>query len=199
MTVHDISPFVILLAAITTNNVLLTNFLGMCPFLAVSKQLNSSAGLGAAVIFVLTFTSGLNWLVYHHLLKPFGLEYLQFIAFIITIAAFVQIVEMAVERLSTALYVTLGIFLPLITVNCAILGVSLFMINRDYTFWQSVAYGFGGGCGWALAIICMAGIRQRMAKRSKPVPYLEGAGIALIVTGIMAMAMVGFSGAIRIN
>lgn len=199
MNVQDISPFLILFAAITTNNVLLTNFLGMCPFLSVSKQLQGSVGLGAAVIFVLTFTSGINWLVYQYLLKPLELEYLQYIAFIITIAAFVQIVEMAVERLSTALYVTLGIFLPLITVNCAILGVSLFMINRDYTFWQSVAYGFGGGCGWALAIVSMAGIRTRMAKRSKPVPYLEGPGIALIVTGIMAMAMIGFSGAIRIN
>lgn len=198
MSVESISPWLIVFAAITTNNILLTNFLGMCPFLAVSKQLKSAAGLGAAVIFVATFTSGLNWLVFQ-LLKKYELEYLQYIAFIIVIAAFVQIVEMAVERISEVLYMALGIFLPLITVNCAILGISLFMINRDYSFWQSVGFGFGGGTGWALAIIAMAGIRARMQKRSKPIAALEGAGIALIITGIMAMAMVGFNGALKIN
>lgn len=199
MDVTEISPLVILFAAVTTNNILLTNFLGMCPFLAVSKQLQSSLGLGAAVVFVSTCTSGLNWLVYNYLLKPYELEYLQYIAFIIVIAAFVQIVEMVVERLSDALYMTLGIFLPLITVNCAILGVSLFMITREYTLAQSIAYGFGGGLGWAVAITAMAGIRERMAKRSKPISYLDGAGITMIITGIMAMAFMGFQGAIRIN
>ncbi len=199
MGVETIHPLVILFAAVTTNNILLTNFLGLCPFLAVSSQIKSATGLGAAVIFVMTCTSGLNYLVYHHLLAPNGLEYLQYIAFIIVIAAFVQVVEMAVERVSTPLYMTLGILLPPITVNCAILGTSLFLVIRDYTLLQSIAYGFGGGVGWALAIVSMAGIRERMQKRSKVIPALEGPGIALVVAGIMALAFVGFSGVIRIN
>ena len=199
MNIQDVSPLVILIAAITTNNILLTNFLGMCSFLAVSKELRSSLGLGGAVIFVSTITSGLNWLVFHALLAPFGLEYLQYIVFIVVIAAFVQIVEMAIERFSMPLYLTLGIFLPLITVNCAILGCSLFLVIRQYTFLQSIAYGLGSGLGWALAIAAMAGIRERMKKRSKVIPELEGPGIALIIAGIMAMAFVGFSGIVRIN
>jgi Na+-transporting NADH:ubiquinone oxidoreductase subunit E len=199
MGVEQIHPLVILFAAVTTNNILLVYFLGMCPFLSVSRQLKSSAGLGAAVTFVLTCTSALNYLVYHHLLVPAGLEYLRYIAFIIVIAAFVQIVEMAIERLSTLLYMTLGIFLPLITVNCAILGVSLFMIIREYTLVQCVAYGFGSGLGWALAIVSLAGIRERMHKRSKVIAPLEGPGIALVVAGIMALAFIGFSGVVRIN
>lgn len=199
MAVADIHPLVILFAAVTTNNILLTNFLGMCPFLAVSSQLKSATGLGLAVVFVMTCTSGLNFLVYHHLLVPAGLEYLQYIAFIIVIAAFVQVVEMAVERLSMLLYMSLGIFLPLITVNCAILGCSLFLVIRQYSLVQSLAYGFGSGVGWAIAIIAMAGIREKMAKRSKVIPQLEGPGIALVIAGIMALAFVGFSGVIRIN
>jgi Na+-transporting NADH:ubiquinone oxidoreductase subunit E len=199
MEIADLHPLVILFAAVTTDNILLARFLGMCPFLAVSSQLKSSLGLGAAVIFVLTFTTALNWLVYHKLLVPLELEYLRYIAFIIVIAAFVQVVEMAIERVSMVLYMALGIFLPLITVNCAILGGSLFMVTRSYGFLQSVAFGFGSGMGWAVAIVAMAGIRQKMAKRAKVVPQLEGAGIALIIAGIMALAFVGFSGVLRIN
>lgn len=199
MDVADLHPLVILLAAITTDNILLTRFLGMCPFLAVSSQLRSSFGLGAAVVFVMTCTTALNWVVYHLLLVPLGLAYLQYIAFIIVIAAFVQVVEMAVERLSTPLYMALGIFLPLITVNCAILGCSLFMVTRGYGFLQAAGFGFGSGVGWALAIAAMAGIRERMRKRSKVIPQLEGPGIALIIAGVMALAFVGFSGIIRIN
>jgi Na+-transporting NADH:ubiquinone oxidoreductase subunit E len=199
MDIQNISPFVIFLAAITTNNILLTNFLGMCSFLAISSDLKSSLGLGGAVIFVSAVTAPLNWVVYHKLLVPFGLEYLQYIAFIIVIAAFVQIVEMAIERASTLLYLSLGIFLPLITVNCAILGCSLFLVIREYTLVQSFAYGLGGGTGWALAIAALAGIREKMKKRSKVIPELEGPGIALILTGIIAMAFIGFSGMVRIN
>jgi len=204
MDPNHLHPLLILFAAITTDNILLARFLGMCPFLAVSKQLKSSLGLGAAVIFVLTCTAVLNWLVYHYLLHPDGLfhmdlRYLQYIAFIIVIAAFVQVVEMAVERISTVLYLALGIFLPLITVNCAILGGSLFMVTRGYGLWQTAAFGFGSGAGWALAIVLMAGIREKMAKRSQVIPFLEGPGIALIIAGIMALAFVGFSGVIRIN
>lgn len=199
MDIQNIHPFVIFFAAITTNNILLTNFLGMCSFLAVSKDLKSSLGLGGAVIFVSTFTAPLNWLVFHKLLVPFGLEYLQYIAFIIVVAAFVQIIEMIIERLSTGLYLTLGIFLPLITVNCAILGAALFLVIRQYTLIQSVAYGLGSGAGWALAIAALAGIRTKMEKKSKVIPELEGPGIALIITGIIAMAFIGFSGIVKIN
>lgn len=199
MDVQSIHPFVIFFAAITTNNILLTNFLGMCSFLAVSKDLKSSLGLGGAVIFVSTLTAPLNWIVFHKLLVPYELEYLQYIAFIIVVAAFVQIIEMIIERVSTVLYLTLGIFLPLITVNCAILGAALFLVIRQYTFLQSIAYGLGSGTGWALAIAALAGIRVKMEKRSKVIPELEGAGIALIITGIMAMAFIGFSGIVKIN
>jgi Na+-transporting NADH:ubiquinone oxidoreductase subunit E len=198
MEVTDIHPLVILFAAITTDNILLARFLGMCPFLAVSKQVNSSIGLGMAVVFVLTCTSVLNWLVYYKLLVPYNLEYLQYIVFIIVIAAFVQIVEMAIERISMSLYMALGIFLPLITVNCAILGGSLFMVSRKYTLLQTAGFGFGSGLGWMLAIVAMAGIRERM-KKAKVVPQLEGPGIALVIAGIMALAFTGFSGVLKIN
>lgn len=189
----DISAFVLFWAAIFTSNILLTNFLGMCSFLSVSREVESSAGLGIAVIFVLTATAGLNWLVYHYVLVPFGIMYLQFIVFIIVIAAFVQLLELVVERYAPALYYSLGIFLPLITVNCAIFGVSLFLVIRDYNFLQSIAFGAGSGIGWLLAILMLAGIRGRL--REKMVPQgLQGAGISLIITGIMALAFIGFSG-----
>ncbi len=199
MDIQNIHPLVIFFAAITTNNILLTNFLGMCSYLAVSKDLKSSLGLGVAVIFVSTCTAPLNWLVYHKLLVPFGLEYLQYVAFIIVIAAFTQIIEMIIERVSTLLYLTLGIFLPLITVNCAIFGCVLFLVIRQYTFMQSIAYGLGAGTGWAMAILALAGIRTRMEKKSKVIPELEGPGIALIITGFIAMAFIGFSGIVKIN
>ncbi|HNV70440.1 MAG TPA: Rnf-Nqr domain containing protein [Candidatus Ozemobacteraceae bacterium] len=199
MDIQAIHPLVILFAAITTNNILLTNFLGMCSFLAVSKELESSVGLGVAVIFVSTLTAPLCWAVNTWVLVPYQLEYLQYIVFIMVVAAFVQIVEMIIERVSETLYLTLGIFLPLITVNCCILGCILFLVIRQYTFWQSIAYGFGAGTGWAIAIVALAGIKERMKKRSKVIPELEGPGISLIITGIIAMAFVGFSGITKIN
>ena len=189
---------IILIAAIFTNNILLTNYLGMCSFLAVSREVSTSEGLGGAVIFVMTTTIMLNWLAYHYILVPFDLVYLRYIVFIVIIAAFVQLVEMIIERVSDKLYVSLGIFLPLITVNCAILGVSLFMVIRDYTFVNSVFYGLGSGIGWTVAIIAMAGIRQKMA-RSRVPRGLTGAGITLIIAGIMALAFMGFSGMIKIT
>jgi Na+-transporting NADH:ubiquinone oxidoreductase subunit E len=164
----DISPFVILIAAIFTSNILLANFLGMCSFLACSTRIRTALGLGVAVIFVMTATTAINYGVYKGLLVPLGLEHLKFIVFIAVIAAFVQFVEMFVERFSPPLYHALGIFLPLITVNCAILGASLFMIIRKYGFYQSVAFGFGGGVGWTLAIVLMAGLRQRMGYSDVP-------------------------------
>jgi Na+-transporting NADH:ubiquinone oxidoreductase subunit E len=190
--------YAIFFAAIFTNNILLTNYLGMCSFLAVSREVDTSVGLGLAVVFVMTATSILNWLAYHYILVPLDLIYLRFIVFIVIIAAFVQLIEMIIERASDKLYSSLGIFLPLITVNCAILGVSLFMIIRNYSFINSLFYGMGSGIGWALAIIAMAGIRQKMA-RSRIPRGLAGAGITLIIAGMMALAFMGFSGVIKIT
>ena len=194
----ELNPFIIFIAAIFTSNILLTNFVGMCSFLSVSKEVECSLGLGLAVVFVMTLTSAINDAVYHYILVPLDIIYLQYIIFIIVIAAFVQLTEMVVERFSPLLYYSLGIFLPLITVNCAILGVSLFMIIRNYTFLQSIAYGAGSGLGWLLAILALAGIRQKVKEKFVPAG-LAGAGLSLIITGIMALAFVGFSGIVVIQ
>ena len=194
----DTSAFVILIAAIFTNNILLSNFLGMCSFIACSGQIGTSIGLGTAVIFVMTMTTMLNYVIYYFVLVRFGLEHLTFIIFIAVIAAFVQLVEMFVERFSPKLYFALGIFLPLITVNCAILGASLFMIIRKYSFVQSVGFGFGAGVGWAVAIILMAGLRQKMRYSNIPTPF-QGVPIAMIVTCVLAMAFMGFAGMVSIQ
>lgn len=194
----DINPMVIFFAAIFTNNMILSNFLGMCSFIAVSNEIKTSFSLGQAVTFVITFTTIINYFVYHYLLVPFHMEYLRFVVFIITIAAFVQLVEMIIDRYFPTLYYALGIFLPLITVNCAVLGVSLFMVIREYSFLQSLFFGIGSGLGWTLAIVAMAGIRQKLKKARVP-KGLQGAGITLIVTGIMALAFIGFSGIVQIQ
>jgi len=195
---EGLSPWVIFFASIFTGNILLVYFLGMCSFLSVSKQVNTALGLGLAVTFVLTITSALNYVVYFYVLEPLGIDYLRYIAFIVVIAAAVQLLEMIIERFSEPLYINLGIFLPLITVNCAILGVSLFMVIRKYTFIQSVMFGAGSGLGWLLAILAMAGIRQRL-NESKIPPGLRGPGIVLIISGMMAMAFIGFSGIVQIQ
>ncbi len=193
-----LSAPVIFFASIFTNNILLAYFLGMCSFLAISRELPSAVGLGIAVTFVMTCTTALNYIVYHYLLVPLGLVHFRFIVFIIVIAAFVQLVEMIIERYSPQLYVVLGVFLPLITVNCAILGVCLFMVIRRYNFLQSVAYGLGGGIGWLLAITALAGIREKLQKA--PIPKaLEGPGISLIIAGLMALSFMAFSGMIQIG
>lgn len=185
--------FVVCISAIFINNILLSYFLGLCPFIGCSREMKASVGLGLAVIFVLTCTCILNWFVYHLVLVPYSLEFFRFIMFIIVIAAFVQFVEMAIERFSPYLYQRLGVFLPLITVNCAILGASLFMVIRDYTLIVTVGYGLGSGIGWFLAIIAMAGIRQKLNNDSIP-KGLQGPGITLIIAGIMALAFIGFTG-----
>ncbi len=183
-------------AAVFTQNILLSYFLGLCPFLAVSREVKAANGLGVAVIFVMTCTCALNWMVYHWILVPMHLEFFRFIIFIIVIAAFVQFVEMVIERYSQRLYQTLGIFLPLITVNCAILGACLFMIIRDYSLIVTVGYGLGSGIGWYLAIIAMAGIRQRLNNDVVP-RGLQGPGITLIIAGLMALAFIGFTGVMQ--
>ncbi len=194
----DIHPMVIFFASIFTSNMIFSNFLGMCSFIAVSKEIETATGLGIAVTFVLTVTTVLNYFVYNYLLLPFGLDYLRFIVFILVIAAFVQFIEMVLEKYFENLYYALGIFLPLITVNCAILGVSLFMVIRGYNFIQTAFFGLGSGLGWALAIISMAGIRSRINEDTLPLG-LGGPAITLIITGIMAMAFIGFSGIVQIS
>lgn len=194
----DVHPLVIFFASIFTSNMVFSNFLGMCSYIAVSKEIETATGLGIAVTFVLTITTILNYIVYHYVLLPFGLDYLRFIVFILVIAAFVQLLEMILERYVENLYYALGIFLPLITVNCAILGVSLFMVIRNYNFIQSAFFGLGSGIGWALAIISMAGIRSRINEDALP-KGLGGPAITLIITGIMAMAFIGFSGIVQIS
>jgi Na+-transporting NADH:ubiquinone oxidoreductase subunit E len=195
---REISPWVIFFASIFTNNMIFSYFLGMCSFISVSNEIPTSLGLGQAVTFVLTFTTIINYFIYHYILVPLGLEYLRFIIFIITIAAFVQLIEMIVERYFPNLYYTLGIFLPLITVNCVILAVSLFMVIRNYSFLQSVGFAVGAGIGWTLAIAAMAGAKQKI-KNNKLPKGLEGAGITLIITGLMALAFIGFSGIVQIQ
>jgi Na+-transporting NADH:ubiquinone oxidoreductase subunit E len=187
---------IVCFSAVFTGNILLSYFLGLCPFIAVSREIKTATGLGMAVVFVITFTALLNWLAYHYILVPLHLEFFRFILFIITIAAFVQFVEMAIERYSPLLYTNLGIFLPLITVNCAILGASLFMVIRDYSLITTVGYGLGSGLGWMLAIVAMAGIRQRLNNSRIP-KGLQGPGITLIVAGLMALAFIGFSGVLQ--
>jgi Na+-transporting NADH:ubiquinone oxidoreductase subunit E len=194
----ELNPLIIFIAAIFTNNMIFSNFLGMCSYIAVSKEIPTSLGLGQAVTFVLACTSIINYFIYYYILVPLNLEFLRFIIFIISIAAFVQLLEMILERYIPNLYYALGIFLPLITVNCAILGVSLFMIIRNYTFFQSFAFSVGSGLGWTLAIVALAGIRQKIKINSVP-KGLQGPGIALITTGLMALAFIGFSGIVQIQ
>lgn len=193
-----LNPFSLFFASIFTSNILLANFLGMCSFISISKDMKSSNGLGMAVTVVLTITTALNWVVLNYVLIPLNLEYLRFIIFIVVIAAIVQMLEMIIDRVSQTLYISLGIFLPLITVNCAILGVSLFMEIRNYNFWQTVIYGFGSGLGWWLAIMALSAIRKKTDKA--PVPSgLQGAGITMITIGFMAMAFLGFSGMLQVQ
>lgn len=179
-------------------NMVLAYFLGMCSYLAVSKSLKTAFGLGLAVIFVLGFTMPVNWLIHEYLLSEAGLfgmdlTFLKFILFIAVIASMVQLVEMIVEKFSPALYAALGIFLPLITVNCAILGGSLFMITREYNFSETIAFGLGGGFGWFLAIVAIAAIREKIQYSNVP-PALRGLGMAFILTGLMGLAFMSLMG-----
>lgn len=189
----SISPLVIFLASIFSSNMVLSNFLGMCSFISVSSEYKTASGLGKAVALVMVFTTIINWLIYHYVMIPLGLDYLRFLIFIIVIAATVQIIEMAMDRFLPDLHMKLGIFLPLITVNCAILGISLFMVIRSYGFLQTLVFGFGSGLGWWLAIAALAAIREKMAGKELP-RGLEGPAITFIITGLMALAFVGFSG-----
>ncbi|MCB0658131.1 MAG: NADH:ubiquinone reductase (Na(+)-transporting) subunit E [Saprospiraceae bacterium] len=179
-------------------NLVLAYFLGMCSYLAVSKSIKTAFGLGLAVIFVLGITMPINWVINEKILGENGifhtdLTFLRFILFIAVIASMVQLVELVIEKFSPALYTSLGIFLPLITVNCAILGGSLFMVSREYNFTQSVAFGLGGGFGWFLAIVAIAAIREKMRYSNVPAP-LRGLGMAFILTGLMGIAFMSLMG-----
>lgn len=190
--------------SIFIENILLAYFLGMCSFLACSKKVETAVGLGAAVIFVLAITTPANWLLRHFLLEEgaltwlglppnIDLEFLTFITFISVIAALVQLVEMVIDRFSPTLYAALGIFLPLIAVNCAILGSSLFMVEREYTFGESIVFGTASGVGWALAIVSMSAIRYKLRYSNVP-SGLRGLGITMLTTGLMAIAFMAFAG-----
>ncbi len=194
----DINPFVIFIASIFTSNILLSNFLGMCSFISISKDMKSANGLGLAVTVVLGFTGIINWYVLYYILIPLNLLYLRYIVFIIVIAATVQVLEMVIDRLSPALYMSLGIFLPLITVNCAILGAALFVEIRKYDLIQTLFFSIGSGLGWWLAIMALSAIQKKL--KNAPVPAgLKGPGITLITIGFMAMAFIGFSGMVPIQ
>lgn len=189
--------------SIFRDNILLAYFLGMCSFLAISKQLKTAAGLGIAVILVMMITAPINWLLYHYFLAPgalsfiglpdVDLSYLKLVLFIACIAVIVQITEIIIERYSPALYINLGIFLPLITVNCAILGVLLFMVERDYNFVQTMVYSTASGVGWSLAIVVMAAIQKKL-RYANPPAGLRGFGINMITVGLIAVGFMLFSG-----
>jgi len=185
----------LVLAAIFVNNYVLSQFLGICPFLGVSKKVETSAGMGAAVIFVMTLASAVTYFIYDLILVTLGIEYLYNIAFILVIAALVQLVEMFLKKSSPSLYQALGVYLPLITTNCAVLGVAVTNMQRGYNFLQSVLNGFGGAVGFALAIILFAGVRERIEHNNLPKAF-EGFPIALVAAGLMSIAFLGFQGLI---
>lgn len=185
----------IFIAAAVTHNFVLTYFLGICPFIGVSKKLEQALGMGIATTFVMTVAACVTWCIYHFILIRFGLPFLQYVSFIIVIASLVQIVEMFIRKTSPALYRALGIYLPLITTNCAILGLTLFMVLREYSFLEGAIFGVGAGCGFTLALLVMAGIREELECCDIPKP-LEGAGITLIIAGILALSFMGFGGLI---
>jgi electron transport complex protein RnfA len=185
--------FALFITAIFINNFIFSKFLGICPFLGVSKKVETAAGMGVAVIFVITLASAATWLVYNYILVPMNLEYLYNIAFILIIASLVQFVEMFIKKSSPSLYQALGVFLPLITTNCAVLGVAVLNMESKYNFIQSLVNGIGAAIGFTISIVLMAGVRERLEKCPIPKPF-QGFPIALITAGLMAIAFLGFSG-----
>ncbi len=183
----------IIISSILINNFVFARFLGICPFMGVSKKIESSIGMGMAVTFVMTLASGVTWIIDKFILVPYHIEYLRTIAFILIIASLVQFVEMAIEKLSPNLYKALGVFLPLITTNCAVLGVAIINIGENYNFIEAITSGFAGAVGFTLALIILAGIRERLEYSDVPASF-KGIGIAFITAGILAMAFMGFSG-----
>ncbi len=185
--------FMLAISAILINNFVLSRFLGLCPYIGVSKKLDSALGMGMAVIFVMTMASTITWIIQNYLLTPFNIEYLQTIAFILTIASLVQFVEMVIQKMVPTLYKSLGVFLPLITTNCAVLGVSIININESLSFIESILHGFFAGIGFTLVLVIMAGLRERLEWAELP-DSMRGLPIAFILAGCMALAFLGFSG-----
>jgi electron transport complex protein RnfA len=181
------------ISGVLVNNIVLTYFLGICPFLGVSSKLESSFGMGMAVTFVMTLATSISWLIYHLVLVRFNLIFLEYVIFILVIASLVQIVEMFIRKFSPSLYQALGIYLPLITTNCAILGTALFMITKEYSFIEGVVFGISSGIGFTLVLLIMAGIREEMKYANVPKVF-RGAPLALINAGILALIFMGFSG-----
>lgn len=184
------------IASILINNYILHYFLGICPFLGVSKKIDAALSMGLAVTFVMSITSVVSWGINHWILIPYELDYLQIVSFILVIASLVQLVEMFIRKTSPPLYQAMGIYLPLITTNCAIMGLALLIALKNYDFIEAVVFGVGSGLGFTLAIVLMAAIREQLELADVPKP-LRGAGIALIIAGIMALAFLGFSGMIK--
>ena len=185
---------IIFIVAVFVNNVVLSQFLGICPFLGVSKKVSTATGMGAAVTFVLLLATMVTWLVQTYILVPIGLEFLQTIAFILVIATLVQMIEMIIKKISPALYQALGVFLPLITTNCCVLGVAILVIQKEFTYAESLMYAVSIGIGFLLAMVIFAGIREQLAKTGSTPRAMKGTPIALITAGILAMAFMGFSG-----
>lgn len=183
----------IIIGAALVNNVVLSQFLGLCPFIGVSKKTGTAAGMGGAVIFVITVASALCSIIYQFILTPFDMEYLQTIVFILVIASLVQFVELLLKKYSRALYSALGVYLPLITTNCAVLGVALINVNKDYSLLNSIINGFGTAAGFTIAIIIMAGIRERIEFNDVPKAF-QGSPIVLVTASLMAIAFFGFAG-----
>jgi electron transport complex protein RnfA len=185
--------FMILLGTVLVNNVVLVKFLGLCPFMGVSKQIDSAIGMGMATTFVLTLASVAGWMLEHWVLQPFDLGFLRILSFILVIAAMVQFTEMVIKKVSPALYQVLGIFLPLITTNCAVLGVALLNVQEQHSFLQTLLYGFGSAVGFTLVLVIFAGLRERLALAQVPAAF-GGLPIAFIVAGLLSLAFMGFAG-----
>ncbi len=189
----------IFIAAILTHNIALTYLLGMCPFVSLSRSVKTAFGMSAAVIFVVTLTAAINWPIYHLILIPAKSEIISYIVFIITIAASVQLVEMIMERFFPPLQASFGIFLPLITVNCTVLAVSLFMVLRDYSYPATLVFAIGSAAGWMLAIMIVAAINEKLKLIGNIPKGLRGPGIIMVITGIIALAFLGFGGMVDIK
>ena len=192
----ELSYFAIIIGAIFVNNVVLAQFLGICPFLGVSSKVETSMGMGAAVTFVMAIAAVVAWLIQAYVLVPLDIVYMQTIVFILVIAALVQMVEIMLKKVSPALYQALGIFLPLITTNCAVLGVAILLVQKEYNLGEAVVYAVAVAVGFTLALVLFAGLRERLELENVP-KALQGVPIALITAGILAMAFMGFSGLVR--
>jgi len=192
-----VEVILIFISAVLVNNFVLSYFLGICPFIGVSERIESSVSMGFAVTFVLTLSAAITWLINNYILIAFNVPFLQYVSFIIVIASLVQFVEMFIRKSSKTLYDSLGIYLPLITTNCAILGLALFGSLREYSFIENIVFGIGAGLGFTLALVIMAGIREELDLADVPEP-LKGAAITLIIAGLLALAFMGFAGLISV-